>query len=393
MTDKNYHSICEEIVLRVTETERLSIESDPASESILRESWKSNVVAYLKAYLGVFYLLLRRFDERVRYFFESFRYSELIEFLDKDEVLVFGGRDVLSAPKKEKLTCFWLFGLQAAIVIGLRDRHLLALSLYIKVLRIKLSGHRRYIFLYDDVLPHGVFFSEFAKAYNHTTIMIQHGYPPNAEEVYLREGLSCDFNLVYDRQGIEEGIDKSSCYEIGIPLQLRPLTKFVRTVILVGTGLSGIKPEAYKTSLVVYQNIVRQIEKSDLSWRVSYRPHPNETNENYAAFFQSIDKSEKRDCLSDNKKVFIGYESTLLYEAFTAGHHAINLTHQAKCDIRYQPSVTLDEDQIDLIPQIIADNIESIESIDTKLAPDLQSRFNAAVVDILGKTSNQVNGS
>lgn len=383
----NDYLVCDRIIHRLSKSERLLIERDPASEGILRKAWKSGFFAYLKAYSGILYLLTLRFNPKKQLFFYTFRYKELVGLLEKSQIVIFGGKDVLSEPKNQKFTCFWILGLHEASVVGLRDGHQLALKLYMRVLQIKLSNKRRYFFLYDDLLPHGVFFSEFAREYNHTTIMIQHGH--SGAEGRLVEGLGCDFNLVYDEAGIGEGIPKSSCYEIGIPLQLRPLARFDYTIILLGTGLSGARPEAYKASLTTYQTITRLMAESDLSWCVFYRPHPNETTEHYAPFVKNIDRSEKRDCLSDTKKIFIGYASSMLYEAKMAGHYEINLKSHLTPNITYQPSISLDEDQIDLLPKIITDNLGDIELINPVHPPDLRARFNAALADIIQRTSNR----
>jgi len=311
----------EKIINNLNKTINLFIEGLPDSVVEINKTWNTNYFAYIKAYIGVIYLCLLRIPISRKYAFQTFRNREIIECLNPEEILILGGRQYFSACRKQNYKLIWTGGIMAAVVVASRAGHTLPLRLQIRLAKRVMQGSKKYIFLYEDTTPLGIFFAIFANDHAHISICIQHG-TPSVKELFL-DGLLCQYNLLY-QLGYKDDMNPDSIYfELGPPFDAEVNDDISSTLILVGTGLQGLLPAFYSKSLDCYQQIKNLMQP--LGWNVVYRPHPAERPINYSSHFSNVDTSSNGTCLSGARKIFIGYQSSLLYEAQAFGHAVITL--------------------------------------------------------------------
>jgi len=287
----------------------------------MNRAWNANYFTYIKAYIGIIYLYMLRIGNRRKYAFETFRNKTIIECLKPEEVLILGGRADYYACRANNYQFVWIGGVVAAIIVATRDGHILPLKLQISLARKRFEASKRYFLLYEDQLPVGIFFAIFANEYSHISICIAHGVP-STEELIL-DGFLCKYHLLYQLDHKDDLRPDSIYFELGPPFDIEWGDDVSSTIILVGTGLQALMPTFYRKSLDCYRQIRNILE--DLGWNVVYRPHPSERAHNFASHFSAVDTSSKVSCLSGSKKLFIGYQSTLIYEAKAFGHTVVTL--------------------------------------------------------------------
>jgi hypothetical protein len=243
----------------------------------------------------------------------------------------------------------------------------------------KIKKKKLLFFLYEDVLPIGAFLSMQIKSNHSRTIMIQHGYA--SKKSYLYESNECDFYFLYDKNKIRPFASKEKCIEIGLPFEASITSKFKKNIILVGTGLSGVNQSDYIDSLFIYNKIKTNLEKE---YSVKYRPHPCENLNSYINFGLDIDNSLKPSLLSEDLKIFIGYESTLLYEAKYLGHICIYLIKNYSIEIDYNVDIFLNESDLNDLEWILPKLIKKKEFQNFALSSQLslKNRFLNAIDSI-----------
>ncbi len=320
----------------------------PGAAAEIRKAWSANCAAYIKAYLGVIYLYFLKIDLSRKYVFQTFRNKEIIECLNAGEVVILGGRKDFYACRNNNYKFIWTGGIMAAIIIAARTGHTLPLRAQLHLVEKTLGGSKKYFFLYSDLTPIGIFFAIFANECLHVSACIQHGVPL-IDDPWV-DGLLCKYILLYKLADKDIGGVNSIYLEVGLPFDVEIREGASSTIVLVGTGYSGARPRFYRESLACYQKIKSQL--NILAWRVVYRPHPCELPNDYLGYFSDVDTSPKATCLSGTRKIFIGYQSTLLYEAKALGHSVIALTNTSMGKLKsFTPNV-----------EIAASDIRNIES-------------------------------
>lgn len=293
------------------------------SESSLAEyekSYKVNSKIFFKAWIGVLYLYLLKIPISVKYFFETYRHNEIIETFDPKEIMIMGGLNIQGQARMRKNNFLWTGGIVAAIIIAAKKNKPEALVFQIKILAKKLSKSKFYFLLYEDTTPEGFFFANFGNTYYHPTIHIQHG--TTAASVYkVINGDKSKYNILYSILQKEVLNNQNTiAFELGPPFDIVPIAEVSKEIVLVG---SGEEFEPYFKSLEIYAFLEMKLKKA--GWDVYYRPHYCENKSDYINKFSKIEMCPKNELLSNSLKIFIGINSTLLFEAQSFGHCIITL--------------------------------------------------------------------
>ena len=364
------------IIRKLKNTIAIYTEGRAYAVSELNKEWNTHCYTYIKAYIGVIYLYFQAIKGPRKYIFQTLRNKEIIECLNPEDITVIGSRNEFFACKKQNYQFIWDGGIAAAVIVAARGGSTLPLRLQISLAKKATGRSRKYFFLYEDTLPIGIFLVTIANERPHVSICIEHGVHSTKE--VLLEGLSCRYNLLYQLDHKEGLNGKSVCLELGPPFDVEVSNELSSSIILVGTGFQGLFPSFYRKSLDCYRKILNVFEKT--GWRVVYRPHPSERPANYSSHFTHVDKSLKTTCLSGPRKIFIGYQSTLLYEAKVFGHSVIALRDPDVGQLkRFMPNKEMDAADIDDIESVVNQlHSEMRKTTLPKIAP-LNQRFSAAL--------------
>ena len=108
---------------------------------------------------------------------------------------------------------------------------------------------------------------------------------------------------------------------------------------------------------------------------IEFRPHPYEDITNYKKIFNVFNKEKKENLLSESKKIFMGFTSSILYEAKHHGHIVLELdTSFIDFHIDTDFTASFSEKDYPKIPQFLY-NFDP-NNIINKDALSLKDRFN-----------------
>ena len=127
-------------------------------------------------------------------------------------------------------------------------------------------------------------------------------------------------------------------------------------VILVSGGGWGQENELHLKTLDILIDVSRLLDKLKIDY--SFRPHPDDILKGENKNFRRINSQPAEQILSGNPKIFIGFISTLLLDAYCCGHTIIQINHEMQKDkLILESDFVILEKELNLIPQIIEDNI------------------------------------
>ena len=331
---------------------------------------------HLRAWMGVIYLIALRISNSRKYVFETFRNKDLIDCLKPQEILILGGRKDFHACSEHGYGLFWTGGISAAIVLAWRGGNVAPLKLQIKLAKNKFKGCKKYFLLYEDALAVGIFFALLGNSCSHPTICIQHGFYSAASPTF--QGALCQYNLLYtleQKAFIEKFVQTgtSTFFELGPPFDVTYASEISNDIVLVGTGEHDMRRKFFFRSLDVYRRIQEQLSRR--GWHVTYRPHPSEPESDYSPFFAEADSCSKVACLSGPRKIFIGYVSTLLYEAMSFGHMALCLTDPEMMGVAFTPNGIIDAERVENIDDIVRRLHSEMKHTVVRKLPPIRDRF------------------
>ena len=331
-------------------------------EEVYKLSFKENLIKRL-----VKYTLSKKnwSNGNKKFFVLGLRYKEILTSLPKAETLfiTFSVREVL----------FSIFRGYDWIYIAYADAILLKFffeadtnqlfSLFKKVIRLLNKSNRKKFILSTadtDALP--TLFrwaSKLNKEINHT-VYLQHGVMVKKD---THEGIVSDFALLYSSSQVnfaKKTFDKpDNLIELGPPWNIPAVEdKASCEVILVSDGGSG--PDDYELRLKTLDILIdtsRLLEELKIDY--SFRPHPFYISEGEYKNFKRINTQPIKQVLSGNPKVFIGFCSTVLLDAYCCGHTVIQINHemQKKDYLILESDFVISEKELNLISQIIKDNV------------------------------------
>ena len=194
------------------------------------------------------------------------------------------------------------------------------------------QGDPCYLVMPHDTSPISLLLSRIAaRCPNMRSVCIQHGLFNAGYDQDDLEGRNSMINLVYDEAQKQEMLRRlplAIVEPMGFPSNLpKAATVDCRParVILVGTGETE-QPALLTTALQLFTRVAGVLEALDAP--VEYRPHPAELRGGSQPETRlALNRQDKRDLLAGPRKLFVGFNSTLLYEAFLSGHVVVVLDH------------------------------------------------------------------
>ena len=330
-------------------------------EEVYKLSFKENLIKRL-----VKYTLSKKIwsNSNKKFFVLGLRYKEILTSLPKAETLLIASsfREVL----------FSIFRGYNWIYLGQANDLLLKsffetdtnqlFSLFKKViLLLNKSNRKKFILSTCDTKALPTLFrwaSKLNKEINHT-VCLQHGVFFK-ENIYYEGNLS-DFNLLFSSSQVnfaKKIFDKpDNLIELGPPWNI-PVVEDRSSceVILVSGGGWGQENELHLKTLDILIDVSRLLDKLKIDY--SFRPHPDDILKGENKNFRRINSQPAEQILSGNPKIFIGFVSTLLLDAYCCGHTIIQINHEMQKDkLILESDFVILEKELNLIPQIIEDNI------------------------------------
>jgi hypothetical protein len=157
-------------------------------------------------------------------------------------------------------------------------------------------------------------------------VCVQHGLFNAGYELDDIDGRNSDINLVYSatqRLEMLRRLPGANVEVMGFPSDVHVAdagSEEAPVAILVGAGMFE-DPVGYRLSLDAFRAIERALRSAGIA--CEYRPHPSEAHLDEIRAFGVINRQRKDALLGAPRKVFIGFNSTLLYEASVAGHSSL----------------------------------------------------------------------
>jgi hypothetical protein len=268
-----------------------------------------------------------------RLIFLSSRFRWLLEAVREDQPIVVGNLRDLRAARELAVSFSFSGDLMATCYPIIDGRAGFASRLVVKrwLKFFRRQSERCVLIVPHDTLPISTLLVSIAnECRNVVTVCIQHGLFDSSFQLDDIDGRNCRINLVYDRAQraeIERRLPDVIAEEMGLPTDFR--AKVRRTaplVVLVGTGV----PEClvrYERALSVFAEGAAVLRSAGLA--VEYRPHPSESPNHLQKFGIPLNTMEKSALLASERRIFVGFSSTLLYEAGSAGHGVILLEDPA----------------------------------------------------------------
>jgi hypothetical protein len=139
----------------------------------------------------------------------------------------------------------------------------------------------------------------------------------------------------------------------------------------------------YLHALFSFSKIYRILEAAGIN--VFFRPHPQDDIERARSIFPNVSITEKNELLASSRRIFIGIESSLIFEAREFGHTTIGIDsfdlkqkHNRAFDVDFEVS----SDNFDNLPDLILDIFEKPMLADLDKYENLKSRFNRCLQQI-----------
>lgn len=259
-----------------------------------------------------------------RFVFFSSRHAQLVARFGPHEATVIGGpADRRFAARAGLPFCFSGDLFVAAYNILFDHRFVPSRRVVQRWLRFFAQQQDRcHLVLPNDTLPVTTLLAMIARRCPNVVVScVQHGLYDNVFDLDDIDGRNSHVNLVYDdsqRREMERRLPGALVEVMGLPgwhaAQREP---DVPTAVMVGTGVFE-NPARYRQALDVFSAAAAALARAGI--RVEYRPHPSEGTATDAASRFPLNRAGKDELLGDERKLFVGFSSTLLYEADAAGH-------------------------------------------------------------------------
>lgn len=286
----------------------------------------------IQAVLGIF-IKPKLSEKKDIYIFQGLRNKEYMAVFDPASVLVVGSHVEKEYADAHGYGFCWSYPMRSAIHSKISRRlnffAIRQINLWVK----ELSKFDRVIFfIYEDTQPLGVFFVYVGRLLPSivTSVCIQHGFFLKYYYPIRIDGELSDINFVWGMSQSELiSPNKLKIFEIGLPYFARAKPFNELHVILVGTGMEGSGTDIYERAINTYTKIHHALANISRI-KTFYRPHPNEYNDEELIvklnnIFSLVDDPNKLAQLDGPRAIFIGVESSLLFEAGIAGHFVVRL--------------------------------------------------------------------
>lgn len=272
-------------------------------------------------------------ENKHTYVFEGLRNKEYMTAFEPNSVVIIGSHLEKKYAKAHGYGFCWSFPIQSAIHLnisrGWSYPAIIQLKYWTKLLA---KFDQAIFFVYEDTQPLGTFLVYLARLMqsNVRSVCIQHGYCMKYYYPIRNDGEISEINFVWKfSQADLIKCNKLKTFEIGLNYNALATPSDKLNLILIGTGVKGIGNDIYERSIKTYIQITKMLNNIN-GIKVYYRPHPNEYNDvdlivELSENFLLVESENKIEQLNGPQAIFIGVESSLLFEANIAGHLVAHL--------------------------------------------------------------------
>ena len=291
-----------------------------------REVYNKNFKSFCKCLIGIFTFI--NLPKKNIYFFQGLYLKEYFDLFPNDQVCIIGSFDERKFAKQNNYFFNWSF----PIITSVNTKIYRKINFFIQFIffkwKKKIDDRKCIFFLQEDNQPVGAFFSILSKNLPYSkSICFQHGFYPK-NYVHIPEGKNTEYNFIWHKSQLQIiKVKKENTFDVGVPYKTKIILKKKIPIIFVGTGEWKSNFLFYKKSLNFFFKLKNEIE-GEINIPCIYRPHPNEYEDKkiknlFKNKFEIIDDTSKNQRLNNSRSIFIGCHSSLLYEAWRAGHYSV----------------------------------------------------------------------
>jgi hypothetical protein len=358
-----------------------------------RISAESSTITLVKALLGLLFPI--RLPGRSILIVEGSRLCSFLEFRERSNPFIIGSYPERQASLQGKICFLWSFPINSAVQLAAIKRIYWPLRILSCLWAKHLSYKRCLVITYEDTQPIGIFFSELAKVLpNLKHICIQHGYfVPGLPSGFL-DNRNSRINFVWDQVQLDL-LKNSRCqhYIMGPPCETASAeassTNCIK-LVLVGTGYQSQSPTIYLDFLSLFRRVSDFLDLPAHGIEVVYRPHPSELSSRLYLDRRNwfVNIQQPSDChLETCRSVYLGSISTLLYEAFLAGHCVGYIRHPGLPDPLFPRDFEVSVDQFSELTTLLVSAINSFDFFSSRsrvcrencASEPLMARFKMAI--------------
>jgi hypothetical protein len=317
-----------------------------------------------------------------KYIFHGLRHRALLEILPRSEVLVLGGRNEYMYCLQKGYRFHWIGYISKSFQLYIFENKKQPFFRFIKYIRnlfLNKIKSNTYLFLWEDTQPTGLTLSVALRSIpNLNIVCVAHGmFLRYKNEFVPAEGQQCKFNLVWAESQKKMFKEKNGCatFVLGLPYDVKPSSKLSRNVVLIGhCGLDGEKIE-YFYSLYHFCKIFTVLDKA--GFNVSYRPHPQDNVNFVKSIFSKVSFEDKNTALALERRIYIGFMSSMLFEASKFGNIVIGLDCSPilPIELDFDLDGYIIESNYPNLPEYLLSLLTKFSKIDDKQIDDFPKRF------------------
>jgi len=274
----------------------------------------------------LFSFLLKK--KSAKYIFHGLKYHEIISLFDPKEVLILASRSEIEYCKKNNYQYHWIGYLYYSAIYFLSKKNNFFLIKSINIIKKIINPNDqklKYLFLHSSHELSGMILSEIFNDNKYIkTVCIYHAYIQTIKKNLPQLlDINCQYTFVWSEN--QKNLFKHyklPIYNLGLPYEIKIPEIISNKIILVGNGIERLDKNFFH-----FNKICSTIDKN--LFTVEYRPHPDHDEELYHCkkYLPSIkiNNENKMDLLRKSRKIYIGFASTLLYEASKHENYVIIL--------------------------------------------------------------------
>ena len=251
------------------------------------------------------------------------RFKNYFKIFPKKQIFIIGSRFDKKFAESNGYNFLYTFPIATSVAIKVYNKFDYFLNLHFKRWLKFLNNKKVKFFLYEDTQFVGSFLSILSKhLLNSRSVCLQHGFFMKNYNV-IPDGKNTDYNFLWEKNQIKIS-NLNNCKIIGLDYVANAIPSKNINVIFVSSGEFLNNEKLYYKILKSFSLIRKELKKK-YNFKYFYRPHPSEymdTNKiNYAKnLIGNIDSLNKVQRLNGCKSIFIGCQSSLMFEAGYAGH-------------------------------------------------------------------------
>lgn len=339
-------------------------------------SWLQMAVFALGGAIAIVVTLFQK--QKKLYYFEGGRFSDLHALLPPEQVVIIGGMRERRYCRQHGYGFHWdgyikkLFNIFYYLKIDAAMEILIFLVRHLLGRRLGVKGR---LFVYEDTLPIGISLACILKDRSPVTC-ISHGAMLKANEGVdlLPDGGMCPYNFVYDDYQVSVLQNwGSTCFQMGVTFELPKVSGWAEQIVLIEQSTPDM-PEEYDVCLVRMAAFYRQLAQA--GYDVIYRARPGVDISTLTDKFDVVHAGDKMTLLGGPLKVFVGYNSSLLYEAQACGHVTIGLDDSTFPFMRaYSPNLCLTELTPECVEAVMTEAFRRLRDEPAATYASLKQRF------------------